>query len=200
MLPSRSQKVSIAPPLGVNPNGVMSYVMYGALFTHTDAKAVMIDDSTGVVSQCARRRGVGSGTRTWTSGSPAECGLDHLRLGAARTRATGGGMGAGSSSTCVSRADRYPDPLVVGDSLAQLAAVRAALGDDESAARTWGASTAIHIDQGIDPDRRRPRVNQHRLDNTRERLGQDRFDALSLAGSANPERVIAAILAGGHQP
>ena len=95
---------------------------------------------------------------------------------------------------------RYPDPLVVGDSLAQLAAVRAALGDYESAARTWGASTAIHIDQGIDPDRRRPRVNQHRLDNTRERLGQDRFDALSLAGSVNPERVIDAILAGGHQP
>ncbi len=96
--------------------------------------------------------------------------------------------------------DRYPDPLAVGDSLAQLAAVRAALGDDESAARTWGASTAIHIDQGINPDRRRPRVNQLRLDNTMERLGQDRFAALSLAGSVNPERIIDAILADGHRP
>jgi DNA-binding SARP family transcriptional activator/predicted ATPase len=94
--------------------------------------------------------------------------------------------------------DRYPDPLVVGDSLAQLAAVRAALGDDESAARTWGAATAIHVDQGIDPDRRRPRTNQRRLDATRERLGKDRFDALSLAGSVNPDRVIDAILADGQ--
>jgi tetratricopeptide (TPR) repeat protein len=94
--------------------------------------------------------------------------------------------------------DRYPDPLVVGDSLAQIAAVRAALGDDESAARTWGAGAAIHVDQGIDPNRRRPRTNQRRLDATRERLGPERFDALSLAGSVNPDRVIDAILADGQ--
>ena len=90
--------------------------------------------------------------------------------------------------------DRFPDPLVVGDSLAQLAAVRAALGNDESAARTWGASSAIHVDQGIDPERRRPRTNQLRFDATRDRLGQERFDALALAGSVSPERVIDAIL------
>ena len=94
--------------------------------------------------------------------------------------------------------DRYPDPLMIGDSLAQLAAVRAALGDDEAAARTWGAGTAIHVDQGIDPERRRPRTNQRRLDATRERLGQERFDALSLAGSVNPDRLIDTILADGQ--
>lgn len=94
--------------------------------------------------------------------------------------------------------DRYPDPMVVGDSLAQLAAVRAALGDDESAARTWGAAIAIHVDQGIDPNRRRPRTNQRRLDATRERLGPERFDALALAGSVNPNRIIDAILADGQ--
>jgi tetratricopeptide (TPR) repeat protein len=91
--------------------------------------------------------------------------------------------------------DRYPDPVMVGDSLSQLAAVRAALGDDESAARTWGAAEAIHTDHGIDPHRRRPRANQRRFDATRERLGHDRFDALLLAGSVNPDRTIDAILA-----
>ena len=94
--------------------------------------------------------------------------------------------------------DRYPDPMLIGDSLAQLAAVRAALGDDESAARTWGAASAIHTDQGIEPDRRRPRTNQLRLDATRQRLGPDRFDTLTLAGSINPDRIIEAILTDPH--
>ena len=89
---------------------------------------------------------------------------------------------------------RYPDPLAVGDSLAQLAAAKAAMGDDEAAARIWGASAAIHADHAVDPDRRRPHANQRRLDASRERLGSERFEACRLAGSADPDRTIDSIL------
>lgn len=96
--------------------------------------------------------------------------------------------------------ERYPDPLVVGDSLAHIAAAQASMGDDEASARTWGASVAIHADHGVDPDRRRLRTIQRRWDATRERLGAPRFDALVVAGSADPERVIDALIAVTAEP
>jgi DNA-binding SARP family transcriptional activator/tetratricopeptide (TPR) repeat protein len=90
--------------------------------------------------------------------------------------------------------EHHPDPLIVGDSLAFLAATQAMSGDDESAARTWGASTAIHSDQGVDPHRRRLRVVQRHWGATRERLGASRFDALVLGGCAAVERIIETLL------
>jgi hypothetical protein len=96
--------------------------------------------------------------------------------------------------------ERYPDPLVVGDSLAHIAAAQASMGDDEASARTWGASVAIHADHGVDPERRRLRTIQRRWDATRERLGAPRFDALVVAGSADPERVIDALVAVTAEP
>jgi DNA-binding SARP family transcriptional activator/predicted ATPase len=90
--------------------------------------------------------------------------------------------------------ERYPDPIVTGDALSHLAAAEAMLGDDETAARMWGASAAMQTDHGIDPDRRRLRTNQRHVDEVRGRLGADRFDALMVAGSADPAAVIDAIL------
>lgn len=90
--------------------------------------------------------------------------------------------------------ERHPDPLLVGDSLALLAAAQADLGDPESAARTWGASVTIHREQGVDPDRRRLRVAQERWEMTRDVLGPRRFDALVLAGSTAADRVVTDLL------
>jgi hypothetical protein len=90
--------------------------------------------------------------------------------------------------------ERYPDPLATGDALSHLAAAEALLGDGETAARMWGASAAIQSDQGVDPDRRRLRTNQRHWDQVRQRLGPERFDALLVAGSADPAVVIDAVL------
>jgi predicted ATPase len=90
--------------------------------------------------------------------------------------------------------ERYPDPLATGDALSHLAAAEALLGDDDTAARMWGASAAIQSDHGIDPDRRRLRTNQRHWDEVRQRLGPDRFDALLVVGSADPAAVIDAVL------
>jgi predicted ATPase len=91
--------------------------------------------------------------------------------------------------------ERYPDPLSVGDSLSHLAAVHALSGDDEAAARTWGASVAMHADNGADPDRRRPDTLRRHWAAARDRLGADRFDGLLRAGATNADGVIDGLLA-----
>jgi DNA-binding SARP family transcriptional activator/predicted ATPase len=90
---------------------------------------------------------------------------------------------------------RHPDPLVIGDSLAILGATRAALGEVEAACRVWGAATAIHSDQGVDPSRRRLRVVQQHWDATSDRIGAARFDALVLTGATSAHRIIDELLA-----
>ena len=87
--------------------------------------------------------------------------------------------------------DRHPDPLVIGDSLAALAAALSMLGDDVLAARAWGASATLRTDQDVDPDRRRHRVVQQRWDAARERMGAERFDALVLGGSVAVDQILA---------
>ena len=91
--------------------------------------------------------------------------------------------------------DLYPDPLTTADSLFLLAHCAALAGDDELAARYFGASDALYDEHGVEPAQRITGFRPADREAIADRMGRPLFDLLSSAGRAEPDRVVAAVVA-----
>lgn len=92
--------------------------------------------------------------------------------------------------------EAYPDPLATADCIYVLAHGASLSGEDEQAARLFGASEAIYEEHGVKPGDRVAALGDAERNAARDRLGPELFDILASSSRGDPAALVSRLTAG----